>query len=106
MSANGKTPTRRLKIAGCREVTRGSGKDGKPWVLYSVEAFDQHGKRILEELRSFEELAPGEDTFTIERRESEQHGTSYSLKRVRRKVSDRLDELERRVAALEAAPPY
>jgi hypothetical protein len=107
-------PVRRLRIAGCQRITSGAGKDGRPWTLYAVEAFDQHGKRILEALRSFEELDAGAvDVFRVERREHERYGTSFVLRRARGRLVDRVEQLEAQLAdhehrleRLEAAPPY
>lgn len=106
-------PTRRLTVTACSLLAEGQSGD-RPWKLFRVAAHDCHGRPVEYELRSFEELTPGlTDDFQIVRRTDERYGTSYTLKRRRGRLNDRVTQLEHqvsdhehRLARLESAPPY
>jgi hypothetical protein len=91
---------RRLIVTGSRELSRGSGDHGE-WVLYAVEATTVGGEPIRAKLVTFEDLEDGEVDVEVERTDHPQHGTSYRLRRVRPKLSIRVDQLERQVRELQ-----
>lgn len=90
-----------LEIVMCSEARRGvSQKTGREWTLFKVQANDEHGSPIGEELQSFEDLPLGRGEFEVERRDHPQYGTSFTVK-APSPLMRRLDELEARVAKLE-----
>lgn len=71
--------------------------------LYKVFAVDEDGSPVEQELRSFQELPEGELVeYEISRYDSQDYGTSWTLKRAPQQTGKRVAELERRVADLES----
>jgi hypothetical protein len=96
--------TRKVIVREVAPIKSGTGPRGS-WTLYRVMAADEHGEVITAPLTSFEELPTGElIDVAIEPRTHERFGTTYTLKRPRagESLRARVDELEQRVAALEA----
>lgn len=64
----------------CQKLSSFKNSNNVDTTLYKVEATDEHGGMIDEELRSFQELETGvPQEFRIERYEHPQHGVSYTL---------------------------
>jgi hypothetical protein len=96
--------TRSLVVSELSELKTGTSSKGKPWTLYKVTATDPDGKPIAESLTTFARLPIGEPVeVEVERREHPEYGASFTLKlpRAGGGLARRVDELERRVAALE-----
>lgn len=71
---------------------KGSGKESHLW---RVEAVDEQGNPVTEELRSFSELELNIPTeYEIEPYDSEKHGRTYTVKKPRSNTSKRVNELE------------
>lgn len=70
-------------------------KDGKETHLWKVEAVDENGEAITQELRSFAELELGIlIEYDIEPYDSEKHGRSYTVKKPRANTTARVGVLE------------
>jgi hypothetical protein len=97
--------TRRLVVRRLEELATGTGRSGRPWRLLRVEAEDPDGTPIAESLTTFQRLPTDEVIeVRVERREDPRYGSSFTLKLPQRggELRQRVEELERRVAALEA----
>lgn len=103
------TPVRALTITGCKKVYTGKNKDGDEYSIYKVQATDEHGQVINQDLRSFEDLEIGyRGRFKVERYDGGDRGISYTLKQVReklgprvRKIEEEMPKLKRRIEHLE-----
>lgn len=92
-----------LEILMCSIERQGvSQKTGKAWTLYRVQANDAQGNPISEKLQAFQELPVGRGEYEVERREHPEYGVSFTVK-APSAFSRRIDELEARIAKLEAA---
>lgn len=106
-------PTRRLQVTACELITSGVTND-RQWRLYRIQAVDRQGRPIDQKLTSFDELQPGlVDDFIVTPKVSDRYGVSYQLRRRRGQLGGRVDQLEqqaadheKRLAALEASPPF
>jgi ribosomal protein S13 len=100
-----KTFKRKLNVINQKIIKSwDSGKgDGKETHLWKVEAVDENGMPIEEELRSFAELELNIlIEYEVETYESARHGVSYTVKKPRANTTARVGELERQLqSALE-----
>lgn len=97
MPSAGKVFKRKLTVTGQKIVTSwDSGKgDGKETHLWKVEAVDEKGQPVTEELRSFAELELNlPQVYEIEPYDSEKHGRTYTVKKPRSNTTKRVGELE------------
>lgn len=93
----GKVFKRKLTCVGQTIVSSwDSGKgDGKETHLWKVEAVDENGKPVKEELRSFAELELNIPyDYEIEPYDSPKHGRTYTVKKPRANTTKRVGELE------------
>lgn len=114
--------TRKLTITNMVPITSGVGNYGN-WTLYGVDAQAEDGTEITETLKTFQELPMNTlIEVELERRDSEQYGTEYQLKKPKgaryglrpSPVDDAYEDLKKRVYAIEqhlglvatAAPSY
>lgn len=102
--------TKTITVIATKALRSGTSNAGKAWTLWEVTATDVNGEPILEQLKSFAQLAPGPHEVEVEKQVHEQYGTSYLLKKVGGGgggggggADRRLGELELRVANLEQA---
>lgn len=98
--------TRKLVVTALSELKSGTSAKGKPWTLYGVTATTPEGAPIRESLTTFATLPIGEEIeVEVEVREDPRYGRSFTLKLPGRGggLAARVDALEHRVAALEAA---
>lgn len=94
---------RKIIVTGCRAVTSGE-KNGREWTIYEVEALREDHTPLPPDtkLRSFTELPIGELVeVTLEKYDSEQYGTSWTVKRKGGGSRKRYNELVERVEQLE-----
>jgi hypothetical protein len=88
---------RRLTVTGQKIIKSwDSGKgDGKETHLWKVEAVDEKGVAVTEELRAFAELELGIPyDYEIERYEPKSGDVSYTIKKPRANTTKRVGELE------------
>ena len=99
-------PRRRLRVTKLEKV--GEVKNGKNAgnPIYAVSAVKEDGSPVEQELRSFAELPIGEVVeYALSRYEHEKYGVTFTLyppKESRGKLTERVTELEKRVATLES----
>lgn len=74
--------TRRINVLSTKVIKEGQGAKG-PWKLRSVEATDEDGNPIGQELKTFSDLK-GTVDVEVERQADERYGISFLLKPVRR----------------------
>jgi hypothetical protein len=101
-----KSEKRKLTALSCKEIHRGQGRDGSPYVMYEVEALTEGGQRIGpmsgQALRSFEVLPLNKLVeYEVRVKQTDRHGTTYTLIPPKASTGARLSELERRVQELE-----
>lgn len=96
---------RRLIVRDLKRIHSGRTSKGAEYIIWQVIATKPDGTPIDQNLRTFEELPKNEVIeVTVEPYNSEQYGTSYTLKQVgRRSTRDELKALTERVARLEQA---
>lgn len=93
----GKSVKRKLTVTDQTVIsTWDSGKgDGKETHLWRVDAVDEDGNVVEQELRSFAELEIGIlIEYEVEPYDSPKHGRSYTLKRPRANTTARVGQLE------------
>ncbi len=97
--------TRKLIVTELAELTNGVGRSGRPWVLYRATATTPEGAPIRESLTTFAKLPTGQEIeVEVEVRDDPRYGRSFTLKlRSGKGLTARVEALEQRVAALEAA---
>lgn len=96
--------TRKLIVRALEEIKSGTGSSG-PWTLFAVKAADEAGQVITESLKTFERLPLNEPIeVAVELQQHEKLGPSFLLKipHTGGSLRGRVEDLERRVAALEA----
>lgn len=72
--------TKTLVPVSCEPLSKFKNKNNVDTTIYKVEATDEHGGAIDEELRSFQSLEIGQpQSFRVERYEHEEYGVSYTL---------------------------
>lgn len=98
---------RKMNVIGCEPVYSGEGKQG-PYTLYKVEALTEEGAPIEQELRSFDDLPAGLDTYEVEPYDAgPKHGMTFTLKPQKGKsLGKKVDELRERVDTLEKQVKY
>jgi hypothetical protein len=97
MPPGGKSFKKKLSVTDQKIISSwDSGKgDGRETHLWKVEAVDENGLAIEEELRSFAELELNVlIEYDIEPYESEKHGKSYTVKKPRANTTARVGVLE------------
>jgi hypothetical protein len=92
---------RTLIVSDCKERHSGHGAKGD-YTIYTVWATTPEGEVVTEELRAFKPLndligRPVE--FEVDRHDHPQYGTSFTLHPPKVKTSERLDRVEKDLAA-------
>lgn len=93
----GKTFKKKMTVVGQKIISSwDSGKgDGKETHLWKVEAVDENGLEIKEELRCFAELELNIlIDYEVEPYDSPKHGRSWTVKKPRANTTARVGELE------------
>lgn len=95
---------RRIIVREQKEIHKGTGNNGRDYVIYQVIATNEGGVPIDLNLRSFQQLPKNQlIEVNVERFESDKFGVSYTLstqKQGGEAVGKRIGELERAVAEL------
>jgi len=91
---------RKINVKRCNVVAEGS-TNGKGWTLYGVEAEDEFGIPVEDELKCFANLRPGLAEYELERRDHPEYGTSYTIKAPQGQAQGQDSQLAGRVEALE-----
>jgi len=114
---------KKLEVVMCTEHKTGiSNKTGQAWTQYKVQANDEMGSPISEELLSWTFIPNGMAEFEVKREDHEKYGTKFWVRDPRAKsmpapnpvvelrqeinvLKDRLDALEGRLGSAPAVAP-